>query len=178
MGAGLTLLIMIPSHDDWHYWAYNRNPRSAIPIRSSRSRNNPHPTIIGIMMLVSAVSCGMSTANGGTLAIASVLSRNMLQRNIIKHILKRPGLSDRQLLIATRLFVIPMFFTAFALGCIIPRPGGYLVIAFDIVLAWLPLFHWFWEHTGKNLLLLEQCFNCCWFDSEVDLVLHDKYCTL
>jgi SSS family solute:Na+ symporter len=59
----------------------------------------------------------------------------MLQRNIIKHILKRPGLSDRQLLIATRLFVIPMFFTAFALGAIIPRPGGYLVLAFDIVLA-------------------------------------------
>ena len=30
------------------------------------------------------VSCGMSTANGGTLAIASVLSRNMIQSNVVK----------------------------------------------------------------------------------------------
>ena len=44
-------------------------------------------------------------------------------------------MSDRQLLLATRLLVIPMFFTAFALGAIIPRPGVYLVLAFDIVLA-------------------------------------------
>src|ERR1044072_10056289 len=44
-------------------------------------------------------------------------------------------LSDRQLLIATRVLVIPMFFTAFALGALIPRPGTYLILAFDIVLA-------------------------------------------
>jgi solute:Na+ symporter, SSS family len=87
-------------------------------------------------MLVSTVSCGMSTANGGTLAIASVLSRNILQRNILRKLkTKGRGLTDRQLLMATRLLVIPMFFTAFALGALIPRPGIYLVLAFDIVLA-------------------------------------------
>jgi len=135
MGAGLTLLIMIPvtmigiiGHT---LEPKISDPYTLFPVVAI----NHTPMIIGIMMLVSVVSCGMSTANGGTLAIASVLSRNILQRNIIKHILKRPGLSDRQLLIATRLLVIPMFFTAFALGAIIPRPGGYLVLAFDIVLA-------------------------------------------
>jgi Na+/proline symporter len=135
LGAGLTLLIMIPvtmigiiGHT---LEPKISDPYTLFPIVAI----NHTPMIIGIMMLVSVVSCGMSTANGGTLAIASVLSRNILQRNIIKHILKRPGLTDRQLLIATRLLVIPMFFTAFALGAIIPRPGGYLVLAFDIVLA-------------------------------------------
>ena len=48
----------------------------------------------------------------------------------------------------TRLFVIPMFFTAFALGYLIPRPGVYLILAFDIVLAGclVPLvFGTFWK---------------------------------
>lgn len=147
-GAGLTLLILIPTTmigiagftlepkiDD----AYTLYPVIAL---------KHMPEAIGIMMLVSTVSCGMSTANGGTLAIASVLSRNMLQRNIIMKLLKRSRLSDRQLLISTRLFVIPMFFTAFALGYLIPRPGAYLILAFDIVLAGcaVPLiFGTFWK---------------------------------
>ena len=76
------------------------------------------PEFIGILMLVSTVSCGMSTANGGTLAIASVMSRNILQRNLIGK-LKGKGftLNDRQLLTATRLLIIPMFFAAFRTGC-------------------------------------------------------------
>jgi len=57
-----------------------------------------------------------------------------LQRNILPR-LKGKLLSDRQLLLATRLLVIPMFFTAFALGALIPRPGVYLILAFDIVFA-------------------------------------------
>jgi Na+/proline symporter len=95
---------------------------------------NHAPMVIGILMLVSTISCGMSTANGGTLAIASVLSRNFLQRNILGF-MKKQRMGDRQLLLATRLLVIPMFFTAFALGDLIPRPGYYLILAFDIVLA-------------------------------------------
>ncbi|HWY34185.1 MAG TPA: hypothetical protein VNX68_06030, partial [Nitrosopumilaceae archaeon] len=50
--------------------------------------------------------------------------------------------------LSTRLFVIPMFFTAFALGYLIPRPGVYLILAFDIVLAGclVPLvFGTFWK---------------------------------
>ena len=78
----------------------------------------------------------MSTANGGRLAIASVISRNILQRNILRKLKQKGhGLNDRQLLLATRLLVIPMFFAAFALGALIPRPGIYLILAFDIVFA-------------------------------------------
>jgi Na+/proline symporter len=135
MGAGLTLLILIPTTmmgiighvlEPKITDAYTLYPIIAI---------DHMPSILGILMLVSTISCGMSTANGGTLAIASVLSRNVLQRNILPRILHRPKLSDRQLLLTTRIIVIPMFFSAFALGYLIPRPGAYLILAFDIVFA-------------------------------------------
>jgi Na+/proline symporter len=83
----------------------------------------------------------MSTANGGLLAISSVMSRNIIQRDILRRMLKKPGLDDRRLLFTTRIFTIPMMIAAFALGYIIPQPGVYLILAFDIVFAgaWAPL---------------------------------------
>jgi SSS family solute:Na+ symporter len=133
-GAGLTLLILIPVSMmgiiGFTLEPKLNDPYTLYPILAI----NHMPAILGILVLVSTISCGMSTANGGTLAIASVLSRNMLQRNILPRLNKKK-FTDRQLLLATRLLVIPMFFTAFAVGYIIPRPGGYLVLAFDIVLA-------------------------------------------
>ncbi len=134
LGAGLILILLIPISMIGIIGLTLEpkldNPYILFPIVAIKDA----PTIIGILMLVSVISCGMSTANGGTLAIASVLSRNFLQRNILR-IMKKERLGDRQLLLATRLFVIPMFFTAFALGYLIPRPGIYLILAFDIVLA-------------------------------------------
>lgn len=153
MGAGITLLILIPV-TMVGIIGFTLEPKLADPYTLYPIIAIKHvPAVIGILMLVSTVSCGMSTANGGTLAIASVLSRNMLQRNIIAKLLKRPKLTDRQLLVATRLFVIPMFFTAFALGYLIPRPGAYLVLAFDIVLAGclVPLvFGTFWKKSTAS----------------------------
>ena len=64
-----------------------------------------------------------------------MLSRNLLQGNIIRKLKKKPGLSDKQLLLATRLFVIPMMGAAFTLGYLLPQPGIYLILAFDIVFA-------------------------------------------
>jgi SSS family solute:Na+ symporter len=132
--AGLTMLILIPTtmigiigHT---LEPNNSDPFTLYPIIAIKHV----PEVIGILMLVSTISCGMSTANGGTLAIASVISRNILQRNILTR-LKGKTMNDRQLLLATRLLIIPMFFTAFALGAIIPRPGIYLILAFDIVFA-------------------------------------------
>src|SRR5919199_58004 len=136
MGAGLTLIILIPT-TMIGIIGHTIEPKIAdaftlFPIIAIKHM----PWIIGVLMLVSTVSCGMSTANGGTLAIASVLSRNILQRNILRKLKgKGRGMTDRQLLIATRLLVIPMFFTAFALGALVPRPGIYLILAFDIVFA-------------------------------------------
>jgi len=136
MAAGLTLLILIPT-TMIGIIGHTLEPNIGDAFTLYPLMAIKHvPQVIGILMLVSTVSCGMSTANGGTLAIASVLSRNILQRNILRKLkAKGRSLTDRQLLIATRLLVIPMFFTAFALGAIIPRPGIYLVLAFDIVLA-------------------------------------------
>lgn len=132
--AGLTMLILIPTtmigiigHT---LEPNNSDPFTLYPIIAIKHV----PEVIGILMLVSTISCGMSTANGGTLAIASVISRNILQRNILTR-LKGKTMNDRQLLLATRLLIIPMFFTAFALGALIPRPGIYLILAFDIVFA-------------------------------------------
>src|SRR6478672_9776732 len=134
LAAGLTMLILIPTTMIGiigHTLEPNiEDPFTLYPVVAIKHV----PEVIGILMLVSTISCGMSTANGGTLAIASVISRNILQRNILPR-LKGKLLSDRQLLLATRIFVIPMFFTAFALGALIPRPGVYLILAFDIVFA-------------------------------------------
>ncbi|HMK58750.1 MAG TPA: hypothetical protein VK462_06830, partial [Nitrososphaeraceae archaeon] len=132
--AGLTMLILVPT-TMIGIIGHTLEPNSTDPFTLYPIVAIKHvPEVIGILMLVSTISCGMSTANGGTLAIASVISRNILQRNILTR-LKGRTLNDKQLLLATRLLVIPMFFTAFALGAIIPRPGIYLILAFDIVFA-------------------------------------------
>jgi solute:Na+ symporter, SSS family len=92
-------------------------------------------------MLMGVLGASMSTANGGLLAISSVMSRNIVQRDILKRVLKRPGLDDRKLLLTTRIFTIPMMIAAFVLAYLIPQPGVYLILAFDIVFAgaWAPL---------------------------------------
>lgn len=159
LAAGLTMVILIPT-TMIGIVGYTLEPNigdafTLYPVVAIKHV----PEAIGILMLVSTISCGMSTANGGTLAIASVLSRNILQRNILPR-LKGKLLSDRQLLLATRLLVIPMFFTAFALGALIPRPGVYLILAFDIVFAgcFVPLvMGTFWknQHPKRLLLLLQ-----------------------
>jgi Na+/proline symporter len=87
------------------------------------------------------LGASMSTANGGLLAISSVMSRNIIQRDILRRWLRRPGMHDRKLLLTTRIFTIPMMVAAFILGYLIPQPGVYLILAFDIVFAgaWAPL---------------------------------------
>jgi solute:Na+ symporter, SSS family len=102
---------------------------------------NHVPFAIGVAMLMGVLGASMSTANGGLLAISSVMSRNIVQRDILKRVLKRPGLDDRRLLLTTRIFTIPMMIAAFVLAYLIPQPGVYLILAFDIVFAgaWAPL---------------------------------------
>src|ERR687895_1408813 len=102
---------------------------------------NHMPFAIGVAMLMGVLGASMSTANGGLLAISSVMSRNIIQRDILRRVLKRPGMEDRKLLNTTRAFTIPMMAAAFILGYLIPQPGIYLILAFDIVFAgaWAPL---------------------------------------
>jgi solute:Na+ symporter, SSS family len=141
MGAGLTLftvvptsmlgiigLYLLPNIDD----PFTVYPEIAI---------NHVPFAIGAAMLMGVLGASMSTANGGLLAISSVMSRNIIQRDILRRILKRAGLDDKKLLLTTRIFTIPMMISAFILGYLIPQPGVYLILAFDIVFAgaWAPL---------------------------------------
>jgi solute:Na+ symporter, SSS family len=122
---------------------------------------NHMPFAIGVAMLMGVLGASMSTANGGLLAISSVMSRNIIQRDILKRVLKRPGLDDKQLLRTTRIFTIPMMIAAFVLAYLIPQPGVYLILAFDIVFAgaWAPLtLGLFWKKANAPAALVSLIF--------------------
>jgi Na+/proline symporter len=148
MGAGLTFLTVVPTSMIGIFMLFVmpdlEDPFLAYPTFAL----NHVPFAIGAAILMGVLGASMSTASGGLLAISSVMSRNIIQRNILKRIMKRPGMNDRRLLITTRLFMIPMMVAAFILGYLIPQPGIYLILAFDIVFAgaWGPLtFGLFWK---------------------------------
>src|ERR671922_17676 len=140
-GAGLTLLTVIPTSMmgivALYFLPNLEDPFTAYPTLAIN--HMPYP--IGVALLMGVLGASMSTANGGLLAISSVISRNIIQRNIIRRILKKPGMEDRKLLMTTRAFTIPMMAAAFILGYLLPQPGIYLILAFDIVFAgaWAPL---------------------------------------
>ena len=93
------------------------------------------PFPIGAALLMGVLGASMSTANGGLLAISSVISRNLIQRDVLRGIMKKPGMEDKKLLMTTRIATIPMMVAAFILASQLPQPGIYLVVAFDIVFA-------------------------------------------
>jgi solute:Na+ symporter, SSS family len=93
------------------------------------------PFPIGAALLMGVLGASMSTANGGLLAISSVISRNLIQRDVLRGIMRKPGMEDKKLLRTTRIATIPMMVAAFILASQLPQPGIYLVVAFDIVFA-------------------------------------------
>lgn len=134
-GAGLTFATVIPTSMMGIFALYLipnlGDPFTAYPTLAIN--HVPYP--IGAALLMGVLGASMSTANGGLLAISSVVSRNLLQRDILRRMLKKPGMEDRKLLMTTRTFTIPMMAAAFILGYFIPQPGIYLILAFDIVFA-------------------------------------------
>src|ERR671920_847825 len=140
-GAGLTLFTVIPTSMlgivALFFLPNLEDPFTAYPTLAIN--HLPYP--IGVALLMGVLGASMSTANGGLLAISSVVSRNIIQRDILRRMLKRAGMEDKKLLMTTRAFTIPMMAAAFILGYIIPQPGVYLILAFDIVFAgaWAPL---------------------------------------
>jgi solute:Na+ symporter, SSS family len=141
MGAGLTLSTVVPTSMlgiiALFFLPNIEDPFTVFPELAI----NHVPFAIGAAMLMGVLGASMSTANGGLLAISSVMSRNIVQRDILKRLLKRPGLDDKKLLMTTRIFAIPMMVAAFVLAYLLPQPGVYLILAFDIVFAgaWAPL---------------------------------------
>ena len=156
MGAGLTILTIVPTSMMGIVALYFLpdlvDPYTAYPDLAI----NHVPFVIGLALLMGVLGASMSTANGGLLAISSVMSRNIVQRNVLKRILKHPGLGDRKLLMVTRIFTIPMMIAALVLAYMIPQPGVYLILAFDIVFAgaWAPLtFGLFWKKANTPATL-------------------------
>jgi Na+/proline symporter len=161
MGAGLTLSTVIPT-SMLGIVALFFLPNLADPFTAFPELAIDHmPFAIGVAMLMGVLGASMSTANGGLLAISSVMSRNIVQRDILKRVLKRPGLDDRKLLLTTRIFTIPMMVAAFVLAYLIPQPGVYLILAFDIVFAgaWAPLtLGLFWKKANTPAALASLIF--------------------
>jgi len=141
MGGGLTALTIIPTSMmgivALYFLPHLADPFTAYPDLAI----NHVPFAIGIALLMGVLGASMSTANGGLLAISSVMSRNIIQRDILRKWFKKPGMEDKKLLRTTRIFTIPMMAAAFTLGYLLPQPGVYLILAFDIVFAgaWAPL---------------------------------------
>jgi Na+/proline symporter len=140
MGGGLTLLTVIPTSFmgiialylvSAGLMAEDADPFLAMP--TIAIDHVPFP--IGAALLMGVLGASMSTANGGLLAISSVISRNIIQRDIMRGIQKKPGMEDKKLLLTTRIATIPMMIAAFILASLLPQPGIYLVLAFDIVFA-------------------------------------------
>lgn len=141
MGGGLTAFTIIPT-SMLGIIALFLLPNLGDPFTALPDLAINHvPFVIGVAVLMGVLGASMSTANGGLLAISSVVSRNLIQRDILKKWLKRPPMSDTKLLRTTRLMTIPMMAAAFILGYLLPQPGVYLILAFDIVFAgaWAPL---------------------------------------
>ena len=108
MGAGLTALTIIPTSImgivALYFLPSIADPFTAYPELAI----NHVPFAIGVALLMGVLGASMSTANGGLLAISSVMSRNIIQRDILRKWLKRPGLEDVKLLKTTRILTIPM----------------------------------------------------------------------
>ena len=161
MGGALTLSTVIPTSMIGIIALYFL-PNIADPFTVFPELAINHvPFAIGVAMLMGVLGASMSTANGGLLAISSVMSRNIIQRDILKRVLKRPGLNDKELLVTTRIFTIPMMIAAFILAYLIPQPGVYLILAFDIVFAgaWAPLtLGLFWKKANTPAALVSLIF--------------------
>ncbi len=113
------------------------------------------PFIFGLLVLGGIIGAGASTADGGILGVSSVLGRHILQRNILLPLARRKAkrenagadvktaeegeaakaVSDRKLLVFSRIMSIPVVAFAIYLAIVKPEPGMLLVLAFDVVFA-------------------------------------------
>jgi Na+/proline symporter len=98
------------------------------------------PFIFGLFILGGIIGAGMSTGDGGLLAISSVFGRNIMQRNILKiwqtrYTAEDKNALDKRLLWVTRIAAIPVMAAAIGIAIVKPEPGILLVLAFDVVFA-------------------------------------------
>lgn len=135
MGGALTLFTVVPTSMlgivALYYLPGDTDPGFALPLLSTMHM----PFAVGAAILMGVIGASMSTASGGLLAISSVVSRNLVNRIIRRRWLGKPGTSDQSLLWMTRVTLFPMIVAGTTLGYLVPNPGVYLVLAFDIMFA-------------------------------------------
>ena len=118
------------------------------------------PFILGLLMVAGVIGAGASTANGGILGVATVMGRNIVQKNIMRWIRERRGEKlvveytdearrafDKKLLLISRVMAVPVLVISIWVAYVKPEPGILLALAFDVVLAgcFMPLLlgvHW------------------------------------
>jgi SSS family solute:Na+ symporter len=112
------------------------DPRNILPTLAT----DILPFFLGLFLLAGIIGAGLSTANGGLLAVCAVIARNILQRNVLRT--KRQDMNEEErekfdiwLLKATRLVGIPVMAITVTLAYFKPEPGVMLVLAFDTLLA-------------------------------------------
>ncbi|HEY82809.1 MAG TPA: hypothetical protein G4O01_05920 [Dehalococcoidia bacterium] len=148
-GAGFTLILGLAASFiglmAFQLFGDIDDPRSVIVLAATSM-----PLVVGLFVMAGVIGAGLSTANGGALAVAAVLGRNMLHRNIVLPMHRRKarklGVSvedlgidwrvlDRRLLWWARLMLIPVMAASVYLAYVKPEPGIMLVLAFDVVFA-------------------------------------------
>jgi len=108
------------------------------------------PYVFGLLLISGVIGAGASTASGGILGVSIVLGRNILQKNVQRwkdgrRTVRKNGapsppannifLSDKRLLLVSRVMALPVVFFAVVLAWVRPEPGVLLALAFDVVFA-------------------------------------------
>jgi len=122
------------------------DPRMVLPNLAM----NVVPFVFGLLLMCGVIGAGASTANGGILGVSIVLGRNILQKNILRWRAERKAgkengsasgsaanifMSDRRLLLISRIMALPVVLLAVVLAWVRPEPGILLALAFDVVFA-------------------------------------------
>jgi Na+/proline symporter len=127
MGGLMTLIVGIPTAFIGLY-AFHIKGLASDNVLVNLAMNNL-PFFIGALLILGIIAASMSTAAGVILALANMLTRNLMQRYTSK------VWDDHILLHFSRLISIPTMLAAVIFAYYIPEPGLLLILAFDVVLA-------------------------------------------
>jgi solute:Na+ symporter, SSS family len=127
LGGFLTLIIGIPVAFIGLY-AFHMQKLASPNLLVDIGLNNL-PGIIGGLLILGIIAASMSTAAGVILALANVITRNLVQRHL------HTVWNNEMMLRFSRFISVPTMAVAVIFAYHIPEPGILLILAFDIVLA-------------------------------------------
>lgn len=127
LGGFLTLLVGVPVAFVGLY-AFHLNKLASDNLLVDIALNNL-PAMVGGLLILGIIAASMSTAAGVIIALANVITRNLVQRHM------KTTWNNEVMLLFTRLISIPTMLAAVIFAYYIPKPGILLILAFDVVLA-------------------------------------------